>query len=110
MRETAVDNIALPALHARLRAAAVLVAILVTVSAAVSGSAAGEPVNVNSASIEQLAALPGIGRSKAEEIVRERTKNPFSAVDDLERVNGIGPKTLAQLREHVVVGPRKAVE
>jgi len=81
-----------------------------TLAVAVVGASASEPVNVNSASVEQLAALPGIGRSKAEAIVRERSKKPFSAVGDLERVNGIGPKTLAQLREHVVVAPEKALE
>ncbi len=99
-----------PWVRARLRAAAVIVTLLVMLTAAVSAVSAREPVNVNSASVEQLAALPGIGRSKAEAIVRERAKKPFAKVGDLERVNGIGSKTLAQLREHVVVAPDKAVE
>ena len=110
MRETGMCGIPVPLSLARLRAAAVAVALLLTLTVAVLGVSASEPVNVNSASVEQLAALPGIGRSKAEAIVQERSKKPFAEVGDLERVSGIGPKTLAQLREHVVVTPEKAVE
>jgi competence protein ComEA len=53
------------------------------------------PINVNTATVEQLITLPGIGETKAQAIVAAR---PFASVDDLERVPGIGPKTLETLR------------
>ncbi len=61
-------------------------------------------VDVNTASVEQLAALPGIGATKAAAIVEERKRKAFGSVDDLERVTGIGPKTLSELRSQVRVG------
>jgi competence protein ComEA len=61
-------------------------------------------VNVNQANLEQLQALPGIGPRMAEAIVAARTVKPFSSVEDLRRVRGIGPRTLDRLRPHVAVG------
>ncbi len=63
-------------------------------------------VDVNSASAEELASLPGIGASKAAAIIAEREKKPFSSVDDLERVRGIGARTVEDLRSKVSVGAR----
>ena len=49
------------------------------------------PINVNTATAEQLEALPGIGPTLAAAIVQERERNgPFRSVDDLTRVPGIG--------------------
>ena len=61
-------------------------------------------VDVNSASAAELAELPGIGQSKAAAIIAEREKKPFSSVDDLERVRGIGARTVEDLRSKVSVG------
>lgn len=66
---------------------------------------AADRLDVNQASVEQLATLPGIGPAKAAAIVDERTRKPFSSVEDLERVKGIGASLVAQLRDHVVVVP-----
>lgn len=62
------------------------------------------PVNINTASPEELESLPGIGKVTARKIVVHRIQNgKFSAPDDLVKVKGIGPKTLEKLRGKVVV-------
>jgi len=59
--------------------------------------------NLN-ASVAELDTLPGVGPSIAQAIVDERERNgPFRSVDDLERVRGIGPSKLEQLRDLVTV-------
>lgn len=67
---------------------------------------AGGKIDVNSASAAELASLPGIGASKAAAIIAEREKKPFGSVDDLERVRGIGARTVEDLRAKVSVGGR----
>ncbi|MEQ8821852.1 MAG: ComEA family DNA-binding protein [Sumerlaeia bacterium] len=64
----------------------------------------GDPrVDLNTASAELLATLPGIGEVKAEAIVIERERNgPFRSVGDLQRVSGIGGKTAEALVPHAV--------
>jgi competence ComEA-like helix-hairpin-helix protein len=64
-------------------------------------------VNVNSASADEFALLPGIGPGKAKAIVTYRSAHGnFKAVDDLTSVKGIGTKTLARIREHLTLtGP-----
>jgi competence protein ComEA len=62
------------------------------------------PINVNTATVEQLETLPGIGPTLAAAIVQERDRNgPFRSTDDLTRVPGIGDGRLAQLRDLVTV-------
>jgi competence protein ComEA len=69
---------------------------------AAGGTAA--PIDVNSATVDQLEALPGIGPTLAAAIVQERERNgPFRSVDELTRVPGIGDGRLAQLRDLVTV-------
>ena len=60
----------------------------------------GGLINVNTASLELLETLPGIGPSKAAAIIAER---PFNTVEELERVPGIGPITLANIAPLVKV-------
>lgn len=57
-------------------------------------------VDVNTADVATLESLPGVGPQIAKAIVAER---PFASVDDLERVQGIGPARLAELRDLVTV-------
>jgi competence protein ComEA len=63
------------------------------------------PVDLNTATAAELTGVPGIGPKRAERIVAERARRPFRAVSDLRRVPGIGKKTLARLRPHLVVRP-----
>jgi len=56
-------------------------------------------VDLNRATAEQLAELPGIGEAKAEAIIAERAKRPFTSLEDLERVKGIGPHLITALRD-----------
>ncbi|MFY9616851.1 MAG: helix-hairpin-helix domain-containing protein [Arcanobacterium sp.] len=61
-------------------------------------------VNINTASASELETLPGIGPVTAEAIMTWRHDNgSFTSVEQLIEVNGIGPKTLDQLRPHVTV-------
>ena len=64
----------------------------------------GETVNINSASKEELIALPGIGPTLAERILAYReTEGEFGTVDDLQNVKGISKKKLEKLKPHVTV-------
>ncbi len=94
-----------------------LVAQTDSASAAQSAPAAGaaprpkDPLNVNAASASALETLPGIGPTYAERIVQYRSaQRPFQRVDELQRIRGIGPKTLADLRPLVHVGARDSTE
>lgn len=61
-------------------------------------------VNINTASAEELALLPGIGASRAAAVIAEReARGGFESVDDLLDVKGIGEASLARLRPHVAV-------
>jgi len=71
----------------------------------------GRHLDVNTATAAELEAVPGLGPSRAEAILAEREANGvFSGVDDLERVRGIGPATVADLGEWVTArgGPSVA--
>ncbi len=68
------------------------------------GGVAFAQVNINTAKKDELDALKGIGPSKAQAIIDYRRKNgAFKSVDELQKVPGIGPATLADLRGDVTV-------
>lgn len=61
-------------------------------------------LDINSADAAQLELLPGIGPALARRIVEDRTEHgPFADLAALDRVKGIGPKTVEKLRPHIRV-------
>ena len=74
------------------------------VAAASAAEESGGLIDLNTAQAHELETLPGIGRSLAGAIVAYREDNgPFAAVDDVDNVPGIGPKTLDAIRPLVTV-------
>jgi competence protein ComEA len=84
-----------------------------TASAAGSGSAAsaggsaaapGAPVNINTASLEQLDALDGVGPATAQKIIDYRlASGPFKTIDDIKNVSGIGDAKFAAMKDSITV-------
>ncbi len=67
------------------------------------GPSPSAPVDLNSATAEQLDALPGIGPVTAQKIVDYRQQHgPFTSVDDLDAIPGIGPSKIDNLRGLVI--------
>jgi competence protein ComEA len=70
---------------------------------------AAPPVNLNTATVAQIATLPGIGEKAAQRIVEYREKNGgFKKVEDLMNVKGIGEKSFLKLKPLVTVGEKSA--
>ena len=73
-------------------------------SSGTSGAGDTGPINLNTATLEQLESLPGIGPSLGQRILDYRTAHgPFRSVQDLLNVSGIGEKRLADLEPLVTV-------
>ena len=71
---------------------------------AAPGANPAAPLNLNTATAEQLDTLDGVGPATAQKILDYRNAhNGFGSVDELDEVPGIGPKRLAALREHLRV-------
>jgi competence protein ComEA len=69
-----------------------------------AGAAGGAPVNLNTATPEQLDQLDGVGPATAQKIIAYRQEHGgFRSVAELDRVPGIGPARMAALREKVTV-------
>jgi len=68
-------------------------------------------VNINTATKEELTSLKGVGEKRAQDIIDYRTKNGnFKSVDDLEKVPGIGPGLMKQIRPQVTTTGKTVVD
>jgi competence protein ComEA len=63
-------------------------------------------LNLNSATLDQIDALPGVSPTLAAAVVAERTAHPFARPEDVIRVPGMGKRRFERLRTHLTVtGP-----
>lgn len=98
-----------PAIRPRSRIGAlrrlVLPAVLLALLLATIPAAAGDTIDINTATAEEFAAaMTGVGHKKARAIVAYRDENgPFASVDDLVKVRGIGTATIESNRERLSV-------
>ena len=73
-------------------------------SAAAGTLAAGEKVNINTATTEELDKIPGIGPAKAQAIVDYRTQNGnFKTIEDVEKVKGIKSGVFSKIKDYIKV-------
>ena len=64
----------------------------------------GKLININTATLEELMELPGIGSAKAKEIIAFRTNSgPFNSIEDIKSVNGIGEETFEKIKIYITV-------
>ena len=92
----------------RVGAIALTVAMLAMIGGAVS-AAESDLVDINLATTRELESLPQVGPALAKRIVDFREiHGAFKSVDDLLKVQGIGEKTLAKLRDWVTVSRAKS--
>jgi competence protein ComEA len=65
----------------------------------------GDLIDINTATLEELESLPGIGSATAEKIIEFRDQNgPFQQIEDIMNVSGIGPATFDQIKDLITVG------
>lgn len=59
-------------------------------------------INLNKATKFELMKLPGVGEKTADVIIEYRKTNPFSKIEDIMKIKGIGPKKFEKMREFIV--------
>jgi competence protein ComEA len=98
----------------RLTAKAVLIGLVLglivpPLVSAQAAAKAGDKVNINTASLEELQRLPRIGPQIAQRILDYRKENGnFKKIEDIMKVRGIGEKVYGQLKDLITVGPEAA--
>ena len=60
-------------------------------------------ININTATLEELLTLPGIGESKAKSIIEYREENKFKNIEELMNVNGIGESLFEQIKNKITI-------
>ena len=91
-------------LNRKVTVAVIMVVFVGLISVLSADSAEVQQININTASVEELSQLKGIGPSHAAKIVAYREKNgPFKMPEDLVQVSGIGQKTFEANQEVIIV-------
>lgn len=68
------------------------------------GDRSGRPVNINTADVQELDTLPGVGPATAQNIVEHRQLNgPFDRIESIMDVSGIGPAKFEAMKELITV-------
>jgi competence protein ComEA len=79
--------------------------VLVMLVALFLSGAVAAALNLNTATKDELVALPGIGPAKAQAIVDYRNQHgPFKSVDEIRKVKGIGEKLFLQIKPELSIG------
>lgn len=61
-------------------------------------------ISINTATSEELQKIPGIGESKAKDIISYRNENgPFTSLEDLTKISGIGEAILAKIKDYITL-------
>src|SRR5438105_12840967 len=82
-----------------------LILCLLLTPGALAKKPPASPVNINTATSEELQQVPGIGPATAEKILQMRKSyGAFKSVDDLLAIRGLGPKRLEKMRKYLVAG------
>ncbi len=80
-------------------------ALLALVAGGAKAPPPSGPININTATVVQLEQLPGIGRSRAEMIVRIRERNgPFKKAEELRALPRLSEREFERLRKYIKVG------
>lgn len=69
----------------------------------ISFSAWSCPVNINTATAEELMELKNVGEAKADDIIEYRSVHPFKSAEDLMKVSGVGEATLSANKDCITV-------
>lgn len=62
-----------------------------------------ELININTASETELTKIPGIGNSKAKSIIEYRSVTPFTTIEDIKNISGIGDSTFEKIKSYITV-------
>jgi competence protein ComEA len=83
---------------------AIIFVVLLSLASGVAVAEDNTKININTATVEELTALKGIGEKKAHSIVEHRKEaGPFITIEDLKNVKGVGGKIFNKIKDLIVV-------